>query len=734
MSVKGKAAARLKREAAMQKYIRKGYSRKFASHWYKKARKDGRIWSKSFTPEQAERIHDSGFLCGTLKHYGVEDPSDLTCVSDFDYMFLSPYNNSFSKWIDDILTTQRVLSQHSFALRKIYYSIIQREGSQLVLPIGGSDAEHKASDIVDLLKQRGALEIRPSFWESKRPRYQLEYRRELFYLNGKKSSRDQIERVISRLQANYLVADPVALDYEFPNEGKLEHVLKLWIANDADKPQSILASIITIYRNDDMVINGSIVRERSHESMLFDAVEGVFCYRGNTIHVASWDRTLRRIRGIASSLKQLDYFTMSITLRSDGGFKLLHFSAYPRLPEIPYQHDLDDYLRAKADKKRASMHPSFRDREKEIRDARFERWVKNKCRPGIRPYMQKLWMKAVQDDLMHTKGPTLKQKRWCWDHGFMSYRLWQYNLSEENCDKYLSDYDYHWLNRINNDYQKWVNDKTTYRIILDPLHQYVPKYYYSVFKRDGETVFARMEDCPSDVPESFEGLMELLHIHNKLAFKPSAGTHGDGFYCLAREEKGYSINGDSATAEDIINLVKSQKSFYVVTAYLVMHEELRKIYPNSVNTIRVMVVNDHGYDPRILQTYMRIGSSSTGFTDNVGYGGICALIEKDTGRIYQPETIKDHVFHDCPIHPDTGVEISGFVPMWEDIRKAVLDISRYLCELEYLGFDVALTDHGPEILEINIHQDLHKVALFTEEMNEFFNRKIALKKKQYGIE
>ena len=43
---------------------------------------------------------------------------------------------------------------------------------------------------------------------------------------------------------------------------------------------------------------------------------------------------------------------------------------------------------------------------------------------------------------------------------------------------------------------------------------------------------------------------------------------------------------------------------------------LRAIYPKSVNTIRMMVINSHGCDPKIMQTHMRIGSSTTGFTDN----------------------------------------------------------------------------------------------------------------------
>ena len=50
-------------------------------------------------------------------------------------------------------------------------------------------------------------------------------------------------------------------------------------------------------------------------------------------------------------------------------------------------------------------------------------------------------------------------------------------------------------------------------------------------------------------------------------------------------------------------------------------------------------------------------------------------------------------------------------------------------QLEYLGFDIAITEDGFKILEINIHQDIHKAHEFTEEINRFFSEKIQYKKR-----
>ena len=215
--------------------------------------------------------------------------------------------------------------------------------------------------------------------------------------------------------------------------------------------------------------------------------------------------------------------------------------------------------------------------------------------------------------------------------------------------------------------------------------------------------------------------------------KPSSGTHGDGFYCLAYEDGKYTVNGEETTAEQLWQIIAQRKSFYVITEYINMHPMLKAIYPKSVNTVRVMVINSHGYDPKIMQTYMRIGSSTTGFTDNVGYGGICVMVDSETGELHDPETIAEHRFHPCPVHPDTGTPIAGFLPNWQEIREKVLDICRYLGELEYLGFDIAITEEGFQVIEINIHQDLHKVATHSQEIKDFFAEKIRIKKSIYKL-
>ena len=726
-----KLKQRIKKEKITLPLMLKGYSRTMANAWYGKTQYDLRRYKNEYGTDTIEHWHKKGYLCESIKRYDLLHTYDTDYITDFQYLYMTPFNNSFGKWLEDILTTRRVLLPYKEHFRDVYFSLVRREGKTLLLRVGHEDREYKAEDIVELLREKGTLELRPAFWDSTGKRHTLslgvdeETGEETIFSNGIKSSLPWLEKTLRNITSNYIIADPVSLSYPFRSDLTLDQVVKFWIANDAaEKPTVLCAEISLFYTNE----KGA----RSKEISMVDLNNGSFSFRDETLRIPGWSELRDELVRIGSSIPQLTYYTCTISLSAVSGFTFVHFSKNPILPSVPFSRELDSYLKDKF--KKQFRKRTLSDRIRGLREKRILRQTRKHARKGFRPYMYKLWRDTIKSDFWHTKGVSLSKKIWAWKHGFFSWHTYQYGITKTNYLRFLSDYDYYWLNRINNDYQKWLNDKTTYRLIMEPFKEYLPKYYFSVFNRKDEHHIEKMWDCPEGIPEGFDGLLELLRREGKLALKASAGTHGDGFYCLAFEDGKILANGDEISEEGLKKLIDELKSFYVVTEYLVMHEQLRKIYDKSVNTVRIMVINGHGYDPKIMQTYMRIGSSKTGFTDNVGYGGICVFVDKETGELYQPETIKDHVFYACPVHPDTGTPIAGVLPNWELVREKVLEMSRYLSELEYLGFDIAITDAGLCVLEINIHQDLHKVATYDDEIMDFFRRKMKIKRRMYGAD
>ena len=744
--------SRIKREVFIRPWLKQGYSRKLANAYYRKVQQDN-LLDNGISMQDKKWAHDHKYLSTSIEKYDLKNNMGKY-ISDVDYLFLQPFNNSFVKWMHDLVTTNHVLVDYPEHLPKLYFNIIDREHKKIFLPIDTVNREfgENYDDFIRLLDERKQLVLRPASSSGERSsyiikcvgenRYKLcaddidkqrmsmfgygydkqmllceEYPEELpegFEPNPCKKpeyDKDSLLELISTLKYSYVIAEPYKL-----REG-VNGVLKLYIANKELKSTELLDAYFLPFGVE------SPEHIRVSET---GAVEGRECV------IPDWDKLVADTLKMAAFVSEIEYFTAYILITEDG-FVIDRFSTDPVLPDIAHSDKLNDYLLERLEKKRSSYKVTKERTWKAFRDKRFNRFVKHFCRPGIRPYMQKLWMRSVWDDFLHTKSTNIFQKIWCWRHGFQSFRIQQYGLTKENYKNFLSDYQYHWLNRINNGYQIWINDKTTTRYVMEPYKQYLAKYYYDIIKMSGETCIKALQDIPEGFEASFDGIFKLLRQEKLLALKPSAGTHGDGFYRMEYADGKYLINGKEMTEDEIVGMISGFKSVYVITEYLFMHHELKKIYPNAVNTIRVAVVNQSAYEPKIMQTYMRIGSSKSGFTDNVGYGGICAKIDTATGRYYCPEQLRDHKFTPCPKHPDTGVEIEGIVPNWDYMCEGVLNICRFMPELEYLGFDIAITDDGFKIIEINIHQDLHKVAEHSPEFKQFYQDKLKLKAEQYGM-
>lgn len=716
-----KLIRRIKKELAMRESFRKGYPRLTASRWYNATRRDNRLWAGKYSEAELKKVHSMGYLAKNIETYDLLSGKECERISDRDYLFLRPMNNSFAKWIEDINTMTRMNPKHAHRLPKIYFSITNRNGLKILdWPVARRKCG--AEEIVEVLQQVGTtLQLRPAFWASKNPRYDVSYlSKSKVRLDGKAIGLNEFLKVLRGTSGNYLLCEKLDYSYPLTEERGASSFLKFYIINGTEDSRIACAVAEVIPAG-----------KEQGQQYLIDRTNGTFERNGRTITIPRWEEIAGEMLEMAGNMMQLRYYSVSVVLSEDG-YKISSANFQPYLPRVPFDSELNDYLKAWAAQKKTVEIP-FKQKWEAIKNRIFAKFVAKFCRPGIRPYMQKLWFSAVKSDLKWN-GATLKQKIWAWKRGFLSFRIAQYELTEENYRDHLSDYDYHWLNRLNNVYQAWISDKTTFRYSMEPLKEYIPDYYFNVFKRDGEMVVARMQDCPENIGNGLDGIVQILRQEGILVFKPSAGLHGDGFYCIECRDGAFWINGKETDENGIRELIRAQRSVYVVTSYIHMHPDLKKIYPKSVNSIRVMAINRHGYDPKILQTYMRIGSAKTGYTDNVGYGGICAMIDIESGRLYDPETLRDHIYYPCPQHPDTGTEIAGIVvPHWPLICEKVGEICQLMPELEYLGFDVAVMQDGFQIMEINVHQDLHKVAKHAPEVRAYYKERIEYKKRLFGV-
>lgn len=182
----------------------------------------------------------------------------------------------------------------------------------------------------------------------------------------------------------------------------------------------------------------------------------------------------------------------------------------------------------------------------------------------------------------------------------------------------------------------------------------------------------------------------------KVFYKPLKGHHGDG-------ARPFEI-----TDENIRDVYKelSTLSIGVVEEYIVQHPELSRMAPSAVNTMRVVTISSNekpilegGENIEVVYASLKMGGKNS-IVDNLVGGGIVANVDLQTGRLITDAA--DDQGGVYSVHPATGVTIKGFqIPFFNEALQLVKDVYADKKMEGYLGWDIAFTEKGPVIIEIN---------------------------------
>ena len=135
----------------------------------------------------------------------------------------------------------------------------------------------------------------------------------------------------------------------------------------------------------------------------------------------------------------------------------------------------------------------------------------------------------------------------------------------------------------------------------------------------------------------------------------------------------------------------------LIEEFVKQHEEMNKLYSGSVNTLRVFTIcKDKGY---YLQGVLKFGNG--GAVDNFSSGGMYTFVN-DQGVVIAPAIDRNDTVYEE--HPLSKQKIVGFkVPMFEEVKKLVCEAAELIPQVAYIGWDVAVTENGPVLIEGNCY-------------------------------
>lgn len=205
-------------------------------------------------------------------------------------------------------------------------------------------------------------------------------------------------------------------------------------------------------------------------------------------------------------------------------------------------------------------------------------------------------------------------------------------------------------------------------------------------------------------PDALETYLHETPIED-FVVKPIAGVQGHAILSLGQRlgttaewrslPSGATLDA-RAIAEHCRRFPRHQ---FVVQERLAAHPTLAALSPGVLSTIRLVTIRDP--ETRIVAAVLRVGRGNSA-ADNLHQSGIAVTVDLETGQCLDATEVVDLVPRPIRTHPSSGRPLVGFrLPEWEAAKALVRSAAEEFWFCPTLGWDVAITDRGPVVVETN---------------------------------
>lgn len=184
-------------------------------------------------------------------------------------------------------------------------------------------------------------------------------------------------------------------------------------------------------------------------------------------------------------------------------------------------------------------------------------------------------------------------------------------------------------------------------------------------------------------------LKEFIEKHDVVIAKPVHGEQGKGV-----------IKIESVASPEYQELLEMCKTTdYVVEEGIKNHEEIAKFNPTSLNTVRAYTLIKKDGSTEILAVMLRVGKAGS-HVDNWGSGGVGYSFDVETGICVgygRDKKNNPYIFH-----PGSNYMMIGYkLPRYEELKKLIVEMSQTIPTARFVGWDIAITPDGFELVEMN---------------------------------
>lgn len=203
---------------------------------------------------------------------------------------------------------------------------------------------------------------------------------------------------------------------------------------------------------------------------------------------------------------------------------------------------------------------------------------------------------------------------------------------------------------------------------------------------------------------SWSDIESFVDKYDSVIAKPLTDYGGHGVFKIDKNKSDYIEQ--KAILKRLVEINKK----YIVEETIHNCEVLKNIAPDSLNTLRFVTVIDKDKNLHIVASLLRMGNG-IGITDNYHDGGLACAIDLNTGMLKGVAFGMNCVSYE--VHPFSKVKFDAFkIPNYHKCIEFVKKIVYVEPDARYVGWDIAITDNGIELLEGNIPpgEDITQIA------------------------
>jgi hypothetical protein len=206
-----------------------------------------------------------------------------------------------------------------------------------------------------------------------------------------------------------------------------------------------------------------------------------------------------------------------------------------------------------------------------------------------------------------------------------------------------------------------------------------------------------------------------------LFVKPVKGRGGRGAERWDRIGPGMFANpaGQRLPGEDLLEKLveRSRREPLIVQPRLRPHPALGDLTNGALPTVRVVTCLDEAGVPEVIGGVFRMAVGDNTTVDNLHAGGIAANVELETGKLSRATNLgSDAKLGWLVRHPDSGSPIEGrTLPLWAEVKQLAVEAHREFADRVVIGWDIAILEDGPVLVEGNGNPDMDILQRFMVE-------------------